>query len=190
MDIEGIVSRLIAAGADLSTRMAVKKVLRGIVEDDDALDMIYIAVKNRAYRERFSKVPVKKRALFLPACLRNSKTCRAELRSDAGYVCKRCGACVIKEIIEGAESLGYRHVYIVPGGSMVIRIIKRGVESHNILAAVGVACVPELVEAAEKLSLIGIPIQAVPLLKAGCVDTAVDKDEVLHILRLGLGGGR
>ncbi len=73
---------------------------------------------------------------------------------------------------------------------MVIRIIKRGVESHNILAAVGVACVPELVEAAEKLSLIGIPIQAVPLLKAGCVDTAVDKDEVLHILRLGLGGGR
>ncbi len=186
MDIEGIISRLLALGADLSTRGAVKKALKGIVEDDEALDQIYVAIKNRAYREAFSRVPVNKRAVFLPACLRNSQKCKAEMTPEAGYVCKRCGACVIKDLVEFAEKLGYKHIYVVPGGSLVMKIIKRGLKNREILAALGVACTAELVEASEKLSILGLPQQGVPLLKTGCVDTLVDKEEVMRVLELGV----
>jgi len=186
VDIDGLISRLLALGADLSTRVAIKKALKGIVEDDEVLDQIYVSIKNRAYRDIFSRVPAKKRALFLPACLRNSRKCKAEMSPDKGYICKRCGACVIKELLEVAERLGYGYVYIVPGGSLVMRIIKDGFKKRTILAAVGVACTPELVEASEKLSIMGIPHQGIPLLKTGCVDTLVDKDEVIRVLQLGI----
>ncbi|HID43554.1 MAG TPA: DUF116 domain-containing protein [Archaeoglobaceae archaeon] len=180
MGIDTIISKLFAIGADLSTRNAVQRALSLISEDGDLVDQIYVAIKNRANQDSFSSTPISQRALFLPACLRNKK-CESEL-TDEGYVCKRCGKCVISEIIEYAENLGYSMIFIVPGGSLVIKILKDRMRKGEIKAAAGVACHTELAEASEKLSMWKVPHQCVPLLKSGCVDTIVDVNEVKYVL--------
>ncbi len=179
--MERIISKLLAAGADLSSRNAVRLALKFLGEDEGLADLIYVIVKSRSYRKAWQSCPVEKRVVFLPQCLRNSKECRAEL-SERGYRCKRCGKCSIAEIIDYAEKLGYEHIYVVPGGSMVYRILK----DIDVWSALGVACVAELCEASERLSSKGFPHQCIPLLKAGCIDTVVDVDKVKEALRLGL----
>ncbi len=180
--IDKIISRLVSAGADLSSKNAIKAALRFIGEDERLADYIYILVKNRAYRKDWESLPVENRVIFLPQCLRNSKNCQAEL-TEKGYVCKRCGSCSIAEIAETAEKLGYRHIYIVPGGSMIYRILK-GIDGN--FACLGVACIPELCEASERLTIKNIPHQCVPLRKTGCVDTEVDLEDVKVVMRAGL----
>jgi len=184
MKVDAIISKLFAIGADLSTRNAVQRALSLISEDGDLVDQIYIAIKNRANQDSFSKTPFNRRVLFLPACLRN-KECKAEL-TDTGYVCQRCGRCVIAGIIEHAENLGYNQIFIVPGGSLVIKILKEKVRKGEVQAAAGVACHAELAEASEKLSMWKMPHQCVPLLKSGCVNTIVDVNDVKFVLGMGL----
>jgi hypothetical protein len=176
-----LIARLMALGADLSSKTAVKRALSFIGEDaDELVDQIYVSVKNNANRSDFLRTPVSERALFLPQCLRNPEKCGAKL-TEQGYVCERCGSCPISEILGYAESLGYKHVYIVPGGSMVIKILRN---NGSVKAALGVACYPELSEAIERLST--FHTLAVPLLKTGCVNTEVDVERVKQLLRLGL----
>ncbi|RLI78985.1 DUF116 domain-containing protein [Archaeoglobales archaeon] len=174
-----ILTKLMAVGADLSSRSAIKKALSFIGEDDELVDQIYTFVKNKSYESNVFKVPFEKRALFLPQCLRNSKECQAEL-TKKGYVCKKCGNCNIFEIIEYAENLGYKHIYIVPGGSLVFKILRE--INNEIKAAIGVACFVELAEASERLSRKNIPHQCIPLMRAGCIDTVVDVGEVKKII--------
>lgn len=181
--LESIISKLVALGADLNSRSAIKKALNVIGESEVYVDYIYILVKNNAFRKEWSQTPVKKRLVFLPQCLRNSKKCKAEL-TEYGYICKKCGSCSIFEIIKYAESLGYDKIFIVPGGSMVYKIIREYADKK--IAALGVACLPELCEASERLSIKGIAHQSVPLRKTGCVDTEVDVDEVKKKLALGI----
>lgn len=174
-----ILTKLMAIGADLSSRSAIKKALSFIGEDDDLVDQIYTFVKNKSYESDVFKVPFEKRALFLPQCLRNSKSCEAEL-TKKGYICKKCGNCSISEIVEYAEKLGYKHIYIVPGGSLVFKILKE--INGEIEATIGVACFVELAEASERLSRQNIPHQCIPLMKAGCIDTIVDVENVKRII--------
>ncbi len=179
--IESILSKLFATGMDLSSRNAVKMALKVLGEDERLADLIYITMKNITYRKAWENAPVEKRVVFLPQCLRSSKNCKAEL-TNKGYVCKRCGSCSINEILDFAEKLGYKHVYVVPGGSMVYRILKE----IEVSAALGVACVVELCEASERLSSKGFPHQCVPLKRAGCVDTEVDVEKVKNVLSMGV----
>ncbi len=181
--MEGLISRLITLGVDLSSKNAIKAALKILGEDEGLADLVYVIIKNRVYGKSWDETPVSHRLVFLPQCLRNSKSCEAEL-TEKGYICKRCGSCSIADIIEYAEKLGYKHIYIVPGGSMVYRILKN-IETGNI-ACLGVACIPELCEASERLSMKGIAHQSIPLKKTGCVDTEVDIDEVKRVLRRGL----
>ncbi len=69
---------------------------------------------------------------------------------------------MIGDIIEYCEKIGYKQFYIVPGGSLVKKILKEMVPKGEIKAAIGIACWSELAEAAEKLSMLKIPLQAVP----------------------------
>jgi len=183
--IDKIISRLMSIGADLSSKNAIKGALKVLGEDEGLADLIYIIVKNRAYRKEWKSLPPSSRVIFLPQCLRSSKNCEAEL-TEKGYVCKKCGSCSVAEIVELAENLGYKHIYIVPGGSMVYKILKQIVSELDSFACLGVACVPELCEASERLSMKGIPHQCIPLKKTGCVDTEVDVDEVKRYLKMGL----
>jgi|Deesub1362A_J573_1020465.scaffolds.fasta_scaffold01801_6 hypothetical protein len=183
--IEDIIARLVSIGVDLTSIGAVKRALKLIGEDEALADLAYILIKDRAYRSEWRETPPEKRVLFLPQCLRDSKNCEAHL-TETGYVCKECGKCVIPEIVSYARSLGMEHIYIVPGGSMVYRILKRLTGSGDSWAVMGVACVPELREAVERVAVKGLPMQCVPLRKEGCVDTEVDTMLLKTKLRAGL----
>ena len=180
--MEELIAKILSKGADISTRNALKGILDLLGIEKNLVDQLYVATVDTACRSGWEKTPAKKRAVFLPQCIRNSKLCKAEL-TEKGYVCKNCGNCPVPEITEYAKNLGYEHVYVVPGGSMVYRILK---ENKDVRAALGVACLSELCEAIEKLYPLGFKVQAVQLLRAGCVDTAVDVEEVKKKLKAGL----
>jgi len=172
-----LIKRLLELGVDLSTRAGVKSALTIIGSDSSVADDAYIALKNSLDREGFRKTEYNERALFLPQCLRNIEKCKAKM-GDAGYVCSECGRCQIFPIKKEAESLGYK-VYVVPGGSMVVNLIK----NNGFKAVAGVACMFELCEAAEKLGSTKIWAQGVPLLRDGCKDTEVDVSRVIGMIR-------
>lgn len=176
--IDEIIKKLIERGIDIGTKDAVKSALQIIEADTSLIDDVYIGLKNKLNYTSFSRVAYSQRAIFLPQCLRNSVKCQAEL-TEMGYVCKRCGACCLPEILDEAEKLGYKS-YIVPGGSMVFNIVK----STQPKACIGVGCFPELEDAIAKLGRVNIPTQGVPLSRAGCKDTEVDVKRVISALNI------
>ncbi len=175
--MEKTIRKLLNLGMDLSTRNAVKSALSFLEINEELADEAYVNIKNDFNRKAFASAPFNKRILFLPQCLRNSKKCTAEL-TDKGYICRECGECSIKNIKREAEKLGYK-VYVVPGGSMVFKIMIK----EKPKAVAGVACYFELSEAIEKCSRAGVPSQGVPLKKSGCKDTRVSEKEVIEMLR-------
>lgn len=170
-----IIPRLLELGVDLSTRKALKRALRMLGLKPENLDNLYIELKNSVNEDAFRRVGPEKKIVFLPQCLRDCNRCRARLER-LGYKCVSCSRkCKARRIREAAESLGYR-VFIVPGGSMVSRVIK----DIRPQAVLGVACKKELVMAFDEISL---PVQGVQLLRDGCVNTDVDAEEVLRVLK-------
>ncbi|MHA1861624.1 MAG: DUF116 domain-containing protein, partial [Candidatus Ranarchaeia archaeon] len=77
-------------------------------------------------------------------------------------------------------------VYVSPGGSMAMNIVLM----TRPKAVIAVACARELEEAISIARERGldqvIPSQVVPLSKEGCIDTIVDEDKLLKIMRSGL----
>ena len=178
MSIESNVKRLIELGIDLGTKDAVKSTLEALGSDTSYLDEVYITLKNHLNAKAFFAVPVSERLLFISHCMRKTPECSAEI-TEEGYVCKRCGACDIDRIMGEADKLGYR-TFIVPGGSMVFKVVKK----YRPGACFGVACYYELEEAISKLSRVGIPTRSVPLSKTGCVNTKVDVERVIKTLKI------
>lgn len=172
-----IVKQLLELGVDLSTRSAVKSALSLIGEDISSTEEIYIELMNELNRNGFKKTRYDERALFLPQCLRNAEKCKAKM-SEVGYICEGCGSCSILSIKKEAEGLGYK-VYILPGGSMVWKILGK----NGFKGVAGVACKFELCEALEKINMTPIQAYGVPLLRDGCRNTAVDVKKVLGIIR-------
>jgi len=146
--------------------------------DEKDLFQLYVKTKNSASREKFASIPYSERILMLPQCLR-SRECPAEL-GEYGYECQECGKCNLKKIIHLAKTLGYKGIFILPGGSIAKKILLEVKPK----ASLGVACFKELVLGSflcEKLEVIG---QGVALLRDGCVDTIVDwksLNDALHL---------
>jgi hypothetical protein len=171
-----IIQRLVGLGVDLSTKKALKRALGIIGVKPDNIDNLYIDLKNSIYDEKFKKTPKERRIVFLPQCLRDCNKCKATL-SKFGYKCVKCSSkCKARKIKERAEKLGYK-AFIVPGGSMLSKIIKK----YRPMAILGVACKKEIVMAFDELNM---PTQGVELIKDGCVNTDVDIDEVFKTLKL------
>jgi len=169
-----IIQKLIALGADMSTKKAMKAALGTLGLHPENIDKLYIELKNSIHADAFKKAPKSKKIVFLPQCLRDCDNCKAKL-DKFGYNCVKCSdKCYARKVKEMAEKKGYR-VFIVPGGSMIAKVIKE----FNPKAVLGVACKGELVMAFDQLS---IPAQGVELLKDGCVNTVVDPDEVEKLL--------
>ncbi|MFO8110652.1 MAG: DUF116 domain-containing protein [Thermoplasmata archaeon] len=173
-----IISKAMSSGMDFTRGSTIKSFLNRMDIDQDVYDRAYIVLKNSAFKKSFSSTPYNHRVVLLPHCLRNVNKCKAEF-TDHGYICAGCGACDIKEIKEFAEDLGYKGVFIIPGGSMVRMIMKK----MKPAAVVGVACFLELAESMEQVIINNIIPQGVPLLKDGCKDTVVDKEELKRILK-------
>ena len=171
-----LAQKLIATGADLSTKKALKNTLNYLGINPDNIDKLYVELNNSIHEDKFKRHSPDSKAVFLPQCLRNSKTCKATLDKH-GWKCVKCSGhkdCKVFAIKEKGERLGY-NVFIVPGGSLVYNIIKE----LRPKAVLGVACMKELLMAVEDLK---IPTQAVLLRKDGCVDTDVSLKDVFSVL--------
>lgn len=171
-----LIQKLISTGADLSTKKALKNTLNYLGIKPENIDRLYIELKNSIHEDLFRRTDPKHKLVFLPQCLRNARTCRAVL-GPTGWACRKCSGhrtCKVFRIKEKAEGLGYR-VFIVPGGSMVMKIM----EKLKPKAVLGVGCIKELVMAAEEIK---VPAQGIALLRDGCVNTDVSVREVFRLL--------
>jgi hypothetical protein len=142
-------------------------------------DLVDIQIKNSIQRPMF--IESKKRALFLPQCLRKNThgSCKATFKPEIpSHFCNSCSCdCLTNQATRMGKQNGY-DVYIVDGGSCLARIIKK----NSYEAVVGVACPPELKLAANYLEELDIPCQGIPLIKNGCVFTNFNIESLQKIL--------
>jgi hypothetical protein len=146
-------------------------------------------------KSKISKIRYEDRVLLMSHCLRPSRKCPAKI-DENGLNCINCiNNCAIGQLKKEAITLGYMGVCIAPGGSLAIKYVRE----KNPSGIVAVACLKELAEGIyavkkhnreNKRNLTGNDsetkppvIQAIPLTKEGCVDTAVDIDTAIGIIR-------
>jgi len=131
-------------------------------------DLVDVYVQNVSERERFEKT--KKRALFLPHCSRKymDNRCKASFNKKLpSYKCGHCSKdCLVNKATKLGEKKGY-DVYVLPGGSCVLDILKR----NKYEGVVGVACSEELRIGGSNVKQTGLAGQAIPLIKNGCANT-------------------
>jgi len=173
----------VAAGMDRSRppgREVLEVNARRILDELDMphefLGFTMVAVSNSFWRDQFAAVAFSRRLLFLPTCLRDRKACKGRLDS-AGLDCASCGACAIDALKKTAEGLGCRVIIAEGTPAVVSRLLDCDAD-----AIVGVACLDSLEKAFARVADVGVPCMAVPLLRNGCADTAVETDQVLSFL--------
>ncbi len=137
--------------------------------------------------EAFAKIPFGERILLLPHCLRPSEDCPGKVTRDGLQCppdCPHRGTCAIGRLRDEAERLGYKGVCVAPGGAMALRFVKE-TAPKGILA---IACYKELLEGVQAVEEVPAEekpvIVTLPLLRDGCVDTEVDVEKALRLLRL------
>jgi hypothetical protein len=157
----------------------VKAICRFLGLDDRDLISFSIKLQNSMNKKAFEEVPVSKRAVFLPQCLRSAR-CPATLTPE-GIWCKECGLCTTSEAIRDLLGMGYR-VFIVPGSGFIRRMVKK----YHPEGIIGVGCTLEVKEGLDMCDQIGIPGMGVVTLKDGCVETFVNWNEVFDVAALGL----
>jgi len=142
-------------------------------------DLVDIQIKNSIQRPMF--IEAKKKALFLPQCLRKNThgSCKANFKPEVpSHFCTSCSLdCLVNKATHMGKQNGY-DVYVIDGGSCIARII----EQNSYEAVAGVACPPELKLAANYLDELKIPYQGVPLTKNGCVFTKFNIESLQKIL--------
>ena len=138
--------------------------------------------------EELAQIEPGGRVLLLAQCLRPSQSCPGKFDKKGLQCPPGCHEkCAIGRFRDTANELGYKGVCIAAGGAMAVRFIKE----HSPLGIVAVACDKELAEGINAVKELAgdeekrPPIIAVPLSKDGCVDTEVDKGEVLRAINLG-----
>ncbi|MDD1664502.1 MAG: DUF116 domain-containing protein [Methanomicrobiales archaeon] len=157
----------------------VKAICRFFGLDDRDLISFSIKLQNSMNKKSFEGVPVEKRAVFLPQCLRSAR-CPANLTPE-GIWCQGCGLCTTGEAIRELLRMGYR-VFIVPGSSFIKRMVKK----YRPEGIIGVGCTLEVKEGLDLCDQLGIPGMGVVTLKDGCVETCVNWNEVLEVASLGI----
>ncbi|MDD1669081.1 MAG: DUF116 domain-containing protein [Methanomicrobiales archaeon] len=157
----------------------VKAICRFFGLDDRDLISFSIRLQNSMNKKAFEHVPVEKRAVFLPQCLRSAR-CPANLTPE-GLWCQNCGLCTTGEAIRNLLMMGYR-VFIVPGSSFIKRMVKK----YRPEGIIGVGCILEVKEGLDLCDRFGIPGMGVVTLKDGCVETCVNWNEVLEVAALGI----
>jgi len=146
--------------------------------DPRHLKWLTVLISNEAWRERLASVPLDRRLLLLPKCLRAEGRCEGTI-DELGLLCADCGRCPIHEFKNEAERLGYA-VLVAEGTAPVLRLIETG----QIEAVVGVSCLSALEAIYPLMAAAAIPGVAIPLLYDGCVNTTVDHDWVYDALHL------
>mgnify|MGYP000064709200 CR=1 FL=1 len=144
-------------------------------------DLIDIESANLLFKDDFKNA--KRKVLLLPHCARKYMDSRCKAYFDPSipsYFCNKCSEdCLINKASQIGYELGY-DVYVIPGGSCVEKILRRGYD-----AVVGVACGMELKLGLQIIRKLGIPGQGLFLLKNGCANTKFDIEQLKRILEGG-----
>ncbi len=148
------------------------------VEDQEFL-RIMVTLQNTLNRKAFTAVPVSQRAIFVPQCLR-SGACPAHLHEE-GLKCRSCGLCQIGVARPLLEKMGYKF-FIVPGSSFIKRMVKR----YRPKAIIGIGCLIEIKEGTEMAGQLNLISMGIVTSRDGCVETAVNWDEVYQVALLGI----
>ncbi len=176
--IRKVIQKTYSSGLHTEVHELTSKVINLLGLSDEWANYVDIEVRNIMNKEPFNKTPIEERVLFLPHCLRDAESCEGEY-GEKGLICHKCGRCDIMDIVEYAKNLGYKGVYIVPGGSIVYNIMSQ----NKPRGIIGVACYEELNQAMKKAREEGIPSQGILLTKAGCINTKVEKAEIARKLK-------
>ncbi|MFH1609553.1 MAG: DUF116 domain-containing protein [Candidatus Bipolaricaulota bacterium] len=133
--------------------------------------------------ERLAGIPMGERVLLLPHCLRPSQACPGRPSRD-GLACPAdCTVeCPIRTLRKEALRLGYKAVCVAPGGALALRFVQDTAPR----AVVAIACPKELREGEEEVRGLGAPrpeVVVLPLSRDGCVDTEVNLEDALRLLR-------
>jgi hypothetical protein len=147
--------------------------------EDNQVHAFFIQLHNTLNKKAFEAIPIGKRAIFLPQCLRSAQ-CPAHLTPE-GLKCRCCGLCSIGHWLSIFERMGYR-VFSVPGSSFIKRMVKK----YRPRAIIGVGCLSEVKEGLEMADKLGLISMGVVTLKEGCVETLVNWEDVLEIAALGI----
>ncbi|MDD5163132.1 MAG: DUF116 domain-containing protein [Candidatus ainarchaeum sp.] len=177
--IRASISKLIDSGAHLDAYKTTEIIAKKLGLSQRMINYTHIEIRNTLNEFGFKSAPYPERVLFLPHCLKNSEKCRAKY-TDEGLQCMDCGACQVPELKKIAKELGYKAVFITPGGSMVEKLI----EKHRPKAVLGLCCYEEANLAFDKLKGKNIAPQAVLLLRDGCRDTLANIEEVKEKMQM------
>lgn len=145
-----------------------RSLLEKLGQPEAYLGWTMVVLASAFWHDQVAGVPLHRRLLLLPHCLRDADQCPAAY-SELGLACQNCGRCGLAELRAMGEELGYR-VMIAEGSPVVMQLILTGQAD----AIVGVACLDALEKTLDKVLLAGIPCLAAPLVKSGCRDTATD----------------
>lgn len=154
---------------DRPDRANLERLARSLV-DEPFLAWTMVLIGSRFWQKRVERIPLHRRLLLLPHCMRHSEVCQAPY-SIEGLLCTNCGACLLGGLKAKAESMGY-HVMIAEGSPVVMQWILSGKAD----AILGVGCLHSLERAFDKLLDTGIPALAVPLHASLCHNSETDID--------------
>jgi hypothetical protein len=158
-------------------------VLKGVIGffglEDRELVSFFIRVHNSMNARVFEDIPVSRRAIFFPQCLRSSR-CPAHLTPE-GLSCQGCGACEMGRKLPLIRDLGYR-IFIVPGSSFIQRMVKK----YRPSGIIGVGCIVEVRDGLEMCDRMGLCGMGVVTLREGCVETLVSWQEVFETAMMGM----
>ncbi|MFA5366138.1 MAG: DUF116 domain-containing protein [Candidatus Bathyarchaeia archaeon] len=146
--------------------------------EEKELFQLYVEAKNRSMIENFASTPYNERVVMLPQCLR-AKDCPAEIGKH-GYECQQCGRCSVASIVKTTKELGYKGIFVLPGGSLAQNIL----QELKPKASLGVACAKELVMGSYLCEKMGIIGQGVALIKDGCINTVVNMKSLKDALNV------
>lgn len=152
------------------------ELLRSLALPESYLGFVMVALSNAFWRQAFAAVPLSRRILLLPHCMRNEGRC-AGTYDSLGLHCAGCGACSLHGLKARAETLGYR-VLIAEGTTAVTG----GILNEDLDAVLGVACLDSLEKSFSRIVELGLPNLAVPLLHNGCVDTQAELSVIEELL--------
>lgn len=150
--------------------------LQGMALPRAYLGFTMVAINNAFWREQFQAVPLHRRLLLLPRCLRDPQRCQAAIDA-AGLHCRHCGACPIADLTSRARASGYQVVVAEGTSAVLTRVLRNQAD-----AILGVGCLDSLDRSFQTVVDLGVPNQAIPLLQDGCVHTQVEVDLITSAL--------
>ncbi len=140
-------------------------------------ERLIIEINNRLWHQVMRSIPLDRRLLLLPQCLRRQPGCQADF-DDLGLFCNACSNdCQIARLQHAADELEV-NTMVAEGSGAVSAIIA----DRDIAGLIGVGCIDSLKKAFPRILERGLPALAIVLDGCDCVNTKVDEAAVLAAL--------